>query len=127
MFKILIVEDNLSFRYSLKELLVTQFPRVVIEEAADGDEAMQKVDSSHPDLVFMDLKLPGESGLELTKKMKIKYPEMKIIILTSYDLPEYREAATRYGATGFLVKGTTTREEILRLVESFLPETHKSP
>ncbi len=127
MFKILIVEDNLSFRYSLKELLGTRFPRIVIEEAGDGNEAIQKVDSFSPDLVFMDLRLPGESGLDLTKKMKAQYPETKILILTSYDIPEYREAAARYGATEFLVKGTATREEILKLVESFLPEADRSP
>lgn len=126
MFKILIVEDNISFRYSLKELLAVQFPKVSIEEAGDGDEAMQKVDSSHPDLVFMDLKLPGESGLELTKRIKGQYPEMKIIILTSYDLPEYREAGARFGANEFLVKGTSSREEILKLVESFLPEADQA-
>ena len=127
MFKILIVEDNISFRDSLKELLVTRFPRMVIEEAGDGNEAMQKVDFFHPDLIFMDIKLPGESGLELTGRIKVQYPEMKIIILTSYDLPEYREAAARYGANDFLVKGTSTREEILKLVESFLPKVVKSP
>jgi DNA-binding NarL/FixJ family response regulator len=127
MHKILIVEDNTSFRYSLKELLAAQFPLIPIEEAGDGDEAMQKFDSFHPDLVFMDIKLPGESGLELTRKMKLRYPEMKVVVLTSYDLPEYREAAARNGANQFLVKGTSTREEILKLVESLLTEGDQTP
>ncbi len=127
MFNILIVEDNISFRDSLKELLGTRFSRMVIEEAGDGNEAMQKVDLFHPDLIFMDIKLPGESGLELTGKIKVRHPEMKIVILTSYDFPEYREAAKRYGANDFLVKGTSTREEILKLVESLLPNPDKSP
>ncbi len=127
MLKILIVEDNISFRYSLKELLADQFPKMFIEEAGDGDEAMQKAEAFHPDLVFMDIKLPEESGLEVTRKMKVQYPELKIIVLTSYDLPEYREAAARYGASEFLVKGTSTREEILKLVESFLSEADQAP
>jgi len=68
----------------------------------------------------MDIKLPGESGLELTKKIKDQYPNIPIIILTSYDLPEYREAASHYRANHFLSKGSATKEGILSLVESIL-------
>ena len=127
MLKILVVEDNISFRDSLKEILVTRFPGVVIAEAGKGNEAMEKVDSLSPDIIFMDVKLPGESGLELTRRIKFRYPEMKIIILTSYDLPEYREAAARFGANDFLTKGSSTREEILKLVESLSSSLNKSP
>jgi two-component system response regulator YesN len=127
MFKLLIVEDNFSFRDSLKEILLARFPEMFIEEAGDGDEAMQKVDSFQPDLIFMDVKLPGESGLKLTERIKIRYPKMKIVVLTSYDLPEYREAAARFGANDFLTKGSSTREEILKLVESLSSDLSKSP
>jgi CheY-like chemotaxis protein len=126
MFKILIVEDNVSFRDSLKEILLARFSGLVIHEAGEGNEAIQKVDSLCPDLIFMDIKLPGESGLELTRRIKAQCPETKIIVLTSYDLPEYREAAARFGANDFLTKGSSTREEILKLVESFFP-LNKSP
>ena len=126
MFKILIVEDNVSFRDSLKEILLARFSGLVILEAGEGNEAIQKVDSLCPDLIFMDIKLPGESGLELTRRIKAHCPETKIIVLTSYDLPEYREAAARFGANDFLTKGSSTREEILKLVESFFP-LNKSP
>jgi len=127
MSEILIVEDNISFRDSLKEILVTRFPGLVIEEAGEANEAMQKVDSFCPELIFMDIKLPGESGLELTRRIKAQCPEIKIVVLTSYDLPEYREAAARFGANDFLTKGASTREEILKLVESFFPDLNKSP
>jgi DNA-binding NarL/FixJ family response regulator len=66
--------------------------------------------------------LPGESGLEITKKIKADYPNITIIILTSYDLPEYREAAQQYQANHFLSKGTTTKENILALVKSVLSD-----
>ena len=121
MFKILIVEDNLPFRDSLKEILMARFPGLAIDEAGEGNEAMEKVNSLSPDLIFMDIKLPGENGLELTGRIKARYPDMKIIILTSYDLLEYREAAARFGAYDFLTKGSSSGKEILKLVESLLP------
>ncbi len=121
MFRILIVEDNRSFRESLKDILEGKFPNVVVEEAENGKEAMEKADSFDPDLIFMDIGLPDESGFELTKKVKMKYPNVSVVMLTSYDQPEYREAAMRYGANHFLTKGDVTREEIQELVKSSLP------
>jgi len=119
-FKTLIVEDNVSFRQTLLEILAARFPFMSIEEAGDGDEALQKLALFMPDLIFMDIKLPGENGLQLTQKIKARYSEVVIIVLTSYDFPEYREAAFRYGANHFMVKGLSTNEEILALVESIL-------
>jgi DNA-binding NarL/FixJ family response regulator len=122
-FKTLIVEDNVSFRQTLLEILAGHFPFMSIEEAGDGDEALEKIDLSAPDLIFMDIKLPGENGLQLTRKMKAKDSEVVVIVLTSYDFPEYREAAYQYGANHFMVKGQSTNEEILALVESILEES----
>ena len=93
-----------------------------IFEAGNGEEALQKIKTKPPDLIFMDIKLPGESGLEITQKIKADYPNITIIILTSYDLPEYREAADQYQANYFLSKGSTTKENILALVNSILLE-----
>ena len=118
MLKTLIVEDNATFRQSLKATLETEFPLMVIEEAEDGKEAMEKVTTFRPDLIFMDIKLPGETGLDLTKRIKTNDTSIVIIILTSYDLPEYRQAAQQYGADYFVSKGSSTREEILELVRS---------
>jgi len=118
--RLLIVEDSAIFRKLLKETLHSRFPSMEILEAADGEEAMQKILSHSPDLIFMDIKLPGESGLELTAKIKAKYPDLIVIILTSYDTPEYREAAVQAKANYFLSKGTSSKESILTLVESAL-------
>ena len=119
-FRILLVDDNGPFRQTLKGTLQVSFPMIAIDEAADGDEALQKVDAFLPDLIFMDIKLPDESGLELTKKIKTKYPNIILIILTAYDIPEYREAAYQYKANYFLPKGSTSKENILTLVDSIL-------
>ena len=126
MFKILIVEDNMTFRQSLVAVLGTEFPSALVEEAAGGDEVLEKVDSFEPDLVFMDVKLPGENGLELTKKIKGADSGITVIILTSYDLPEYRQAAEAYGADHFVSKGTSTRDEILALVRSTKSKQERS-
>jgi len=122
-FKTLIVEDNVSFRQTLLEILAARFPFMSIEEAGDGDEALEKIDLSAPDLIFMDIKLSGENGLQLTRKIKAKYSEVVVIVLTSYDFPEYREAAFRFGANHFMVKGRSTNDEILALVESIFEDS----
>ena len=118
MFKTLIVEDNAPFRQSLKEMLSERFPAMGVEEAENGEEALEKIESAAPHLVFMDIKLPDANGLEVTRKIKARFVEITIIILTSYDLPEYREAAKQYGADYFLSKESSSREDILTLVES---------
>ncbi len=117
-FKMLLVEDRVSFRRFLKEDLHKQFPKMLIEEAADGIETLQKVTSFAPDLIFMDIHLPGENGLELTRKIKSRYPHIKVAILTVYDTPEYREVAKQYGAEDFVIKGLTPWKEIVALVRS---------
>jgi DNA-binding NarL/FixJ family response regulator len=116
-FKVMLVEDDDGFRRGLAELLMSRFPTIVLDEAADGDDAMEKVKEFLPQLVFMDLRLPGQSGLVLTRWIKALYPDIKVVILTSYDFPEYREAARACGACHFLSKGSTTPKEIQDLVE----------
>ena len=120
MFRILIVEDNTHFRKTLRGLMGINFPSVVVEEAKDGKEALKKLDAFQPHVIFMDIKMPEENGLELTKVIKDSYSDIIIIILTSYDLPEYRKAASQYGADYFLSKGSSSTREILAIVESSL-------
>ncbi len=118
----MIVEDSTSFRQLVKNILEDEFPSMEIIEASDGIEAFQNIDSHPPNLIFMDIRLPGENGLELSRKIKTDYPDIIIIILTSHDLPEYREAATRCKANYFLSKGSIMTDEISKLVKSILLE-----
>jgi two-component system nitrate/nitrite response regulator NarL len=118
MFKTLIVEDNRLIRETLRGLFTRYFSSMIVEESSDGKEAMEKVGSFQPDLILMDLRLPDESGLELTQKIKMTNSNVKVIILTGHYYPEYKEMAARYGADGFLVKGGASKE-ILAVVESF--------
>ena len=125
-YRVLIVEDSTFFRQLLKETLLFGFRKMDISEAGNAEEAIKKIETSPPDLAFIDIKLPGEDGLELTRKIKAQYPNIPIIILTSYDLPEYREAASQCQANYFLSKGSTTKENILKLVESILENKENS-
>ena len=115
-------ESAEKFLYrSFKNLLCTRFPSIDVEEAADGKEAFQKIADHVPEIVFMDIKLPGENGLQITKKVKAKYPEIIVIILTYYDSPEHREAAMQCGANHFFSKGAST-QEVVELLQSIISE-----
>jgi DNA-binding NarL/FixJ family response regulator len=120
MFKTMLVEDSTSFRQVVKVNLQDQFPSMDIIEAADGIEAFKKIDSHPPNLILMDITLPGENGLELTRKIKADYPGVIVIILTSHESPEYREAAFRCKANYFLSKDSITSDEIFKLVKSII-------
>jgi len=118
-FKILIVDDNDYFRQTLKTTLEASFPMMAIDEAGGGSKVLEKVDTFRPDLIFMDIHLSGESGLELTKKIKANYSNITILILTGYDIPEYRGAAFQYGADRFLVKSSLNRMGLEELVKIY--------
>jgi len=116
--KTLIVEDNDSFRQALRSLLNSRYPSMSIREARDGREALNELSAFDPDLIFMDIKLPEENGLELTGKIRASNPKVKIIILTSHDLPEYREAARAEGADHFLTKTSSKAGDIFALIDN---------
>jgi DNA-binding NarL/FixJ family response regulator len=113
--RILIVEVNAFFLQFLKEAMHLRFPSIDILEATNGEEAMQKIKTLSPDAIFMDLRLPRENGLELTKKIKAQYADIVVVILTNYDLPEYREAAYQSRADHFLSK-----DSFLSMINSIL-------
>lgn len=126
MFKTLIVEDNRFNRDTVKELLNGHFSSMIVEEASNGKEVAQRVESFQPDLILMDIRLPDVSGLELTKKIKETNPNVKILILTGHHYAEYKKRAAQYGADGFLVKGESSKE-ILAMIRSVFPKTEESP
>jgi CheY-like chemotaxis protein len=115
--RVLIVEDNAFFLQFFRETLHSRFPSLEISEAADGEEAMQKIKALQPEAIFMDLRLPGESGLELTKKIKAQYPNIIVVIVTNYDLPEYRKAAYESKADHFISK-----DSFLKIINSILQD-----
>ncbi len=121
MLRILIVEDNRIFREAFKKGLLDYFPSTVVDEAGNADEALKKIGGGPPDLIFMDIRLPGMNGLQLTQKIKKDIPDINIAILTDYDLPEYRQAAVQYGADCFFVKNSFEWDDLEALVHSISP------
>jgi DNA-binding NarL/FixJ family response regulator len=126
-FRVMLVEDEEDFRRILAGLLLAKFPSMMLEEAADGKEAIERMPDCLPDLVFMDINLPGENGLKVTRRIKALFPDTKVVILTNYDFPEYREAARACGAYQFLSKGICTAEEIEDLVKGLYEKRGPAP
>ena len=117
--RILIVDNDDPFRQILNTTLQVSIPTIAIDEATGGIEALQKIDTFLPDLIFMDIRLPGENGLTLTRRIKATHPNTIIVILTSYDKPEYREVAIRNGADRFVVKTSLNPKELEELVKYY--------
>ena len=127
MFKALIVEDHAVFRQSLNLILSSRFPSWSITEASTGKIALEQVEDFGPDLVFMDINLPDDNGFTLTKTIKARHANTIVIIITAYDVPEYRQAAVDAGASHFIPKSSLSENEVLKLVESATTEfsSHK--
>ena len=117
---ILHVEDNDIFRELIRETIHDNFPEITIREAQNSTTALSVVHECLPDLIFMDINLRGESGLDLTKKIKKLYPGLEVIVLTAYDLPEFEEAALAAGASRVLVKSTMVEDDVLTILQSMI-------
>ena len=108
MIKILIVDDQTIIRHGLKSLLELQPDLTVIGDAANGKEAIAEIDirqsSQLPDVVLLDVRMPIMDGVATTKELNQNYPQIKILILTTFDDDEYISQAMNYGAKGYLLK-----------------------
>jgi len=124
---ILIVDDNRSFRKMLKYIILSRYSSFRVSEAEDGQSAFRKTEEETPGLIFMDVRLPGENGLQLTRRIKASFPDIFVIMLTNLDGPEYREAAAESGADGFLSKKTSSASEVLERVEAVYTQSAKPP
>jgi len=122
MFKILIVDPNNPFRQSLKEILMHRFPFLDIQEASDGTEGMDKVNKFDPNVIFLEIHLPAQSGLDLARRIKFDHPDIIIVILTSYDLPEYQTAVEESGVEHLIPKDEWTGMDMIDLVQLILSD-----
>ena len=122
MFKILIVDPNVPFRRSLRKVLVNRFPFVDIQEASDGKQGLEMVQGFGPNLIFLEIHLPSESGLDLARQVKKEHPDITIVMLTSYDIPEYQAAVEASGIEHLVPKDDWTGEDMMDLVHSILTD-----
>jgi DNA-binding NarL/FixJ family response regulator len=102
--KILLADDQTIIRDGLRALLETHADIKVIGEAGNGKEAFEKATALHPDVVLMDIRMPGTDGVEATRLIKKEYPDIVVIVLTTFDDDDYIIKAMTYGASGYLLK-----------------------
>jgi two-component system response regulator DevR len=102
--RILLVDDHEVVRLGLKALLSRNSQFHVVAEAGSASEAVEKVGRYKPEVVVMDIRLPGRSGIEATREIVAKYPDTKIIMLTSYAEDELLFDAIAAGASGYVLK-----------------------
>lgn len=113
--KVLVVDDHPVVREGVRLFLEGDEEFEIVGEAENGEEALEKVEELKPDVVLMDLKMPGMGGVEATRKIKSKFPEVKILVLTVYMEDEYVKEALRAGAQGYLLK-EASQEELKRAI-----------
>lgn len=113
--KILLCDDQAVIRDGLEMLLTLEKDFQVVGSAQDGQEALELVAKRQPDLVLMDLKMPGMNGIEATREIRKKFPDIKILVLTTYDEDEWVFDAVRAGASGYLLKDTP-RQKIIEAI-----------
>ena len=113
--KVLICDDQAITREGLSMLLALDREITVVAQARDGAEGVELAALHQPDLVLMDLKMPGMNGIEATRQIRSRFPAIRVLVLTTYDDDQWVIDAVRAGAAGYLLKDTT-REELLKAV-----------
>jgi two-component system response regulator DevR len=115
--RILLVDDHEVVRLGLKALLERHPQFEVIGEAASARDALEQVANNHPDVVVMDIRLPGTSGIEACEEITSRFPETRVLMLTSYAEDEMLFSAIRAGASGYVLK-QIGGDELVRALEA---------
>lgn len=110
MIKIMIADDQQLIRDSLKIILEANKDFSVTDTVANGQEVLESIKKKKPDIILMDVRMPVMDGTVCTKYVKEKYPNIKVIILTTFDDDDFIFSALKYGASGYLLKGASTQE-----------------
>lgn len=110
--RVLIVDDHAIVREGLRVLLEAEPDIEVVEEATEGQEAVDKTKKLNPDIVLMDITMPGMNGLEATRLIKNQSPDVKVMALTMHESDEYFFEILDAGASGYVIKGGSSRELI---------------
>ncbi|PWH14266.1 MAG: DNA-binding response regulator [Anaerolineae bacterium] len=125
--RILLVDDHALFREGIASVLNSQSDMEVVGEASDGLEAVVMARKLHPDVILMDVSMPGTNGLEATRQIKQDLPEARIVMLTVHDEDEKLFDAVRYGAQGYLLKTIRTAQLIEMIHAAYQGEAAINP
>ena len=108
--RVLLVDDQELVRYGMRLVLEAESDLAVVGDASDGAEALRAVARLAPDVVLMDVRMPGMGGLEATQRITSEHPDVRVLVLTTYDRDEFAFGALQAGAAGFLLKNTRPDE-----------------
>ncbi len=125
--KILLVDDHTLVRAGLRRILETQPGFTVVREVADGAAALAAVEETSPDVIVLDLSIPGPDGLEVLATVKRRRPGTKVLVLTMHADPEYVDRAVREGADGYLLKDSAVSDLVQALRAVKAGEIYYSP
>ena len=107
---VLLVDDQALLRMGFRLVIESEPDLEVVGEASDGAVALEQVASLDPDVVLMDIRMPGTDGIEATRRVVAEHPSSRVLVLTTFDVDEYAFAALRAGASGFLLKNARPDE-----------------
>jgi DNA-binding NarL/FixJ family response regulator len=127
MIRILICDDQSIVCEGLNAMLKAETEIEVVGFANDGKQALEQIEQHHPDLVLMDLKMPIMNGIKATRAAKKQFPEVKVLVLTTYDHDEWVFDAIRSGADGYLLKDTPREQLVSAIRGTVHGDTHVSP
>lgn len=127
MIRVLVCDDQAVVCDGLEMILNTDPEIKVIASAYDGEEALQRIAQSRPDVVLMDLKMPGMNGIQATHEIHQRYPDIKVLVLTTFGDDEWVLDAVRSGAAGYLLKGTPRTDLIKAVKGTAAGLTHIDP
>jgi two-component system, NarL family, response regulator LiaR len=127
MLKVIICDDQTIVREGLAMLLKLEPDIQVVGIAEDGSEAVKITEKEKPDIVLMDLKMPFMNGVEATQKIRSKYPDVKVLVLTTYDDDEWVFDAIKAGASGYLLKDTPRDDLIKAIRGTVIGKTYVDP
>src|SRR6185436_7902905 len=119
MIHILIADDHIVVRKGLKQILMEEFADANIEEAANGNELLKKIPLQKWDIVISDLSMPGHSGLEILKQVKLEFQKLPFLILSMHPEDQYAIRVLKAGASGYLTKESAS-DELVNAVRKIL-------
>jgi DNA-binding NarL/FixJ family response regulator len=125
--RVLLAEDHALVRAGLRALLAQLRDVEIVGEARDGPEAMGMVESTNPDVVLMDITMPGLSGLQVAARVTAEHPHVRVVMVSMHDNEEYVWQALRAGAAGYLLKDASTSELELAVQSVARGGTYLSP
>jgi len=115
--RVIVADDHVLVRQGICQFLEEAEDITVVGEAADGEEALRLVEEHRPDVAILDIQMPGVGGIEATREIRARFPEVRVLILTAYEEDPYVFALLRAGANGYILK-TIDAEDLLRAVRA---------